>query len=156
MFTSNIAALKGHLNLCKVLVSKYKFDVNMANRDGSTALYFSAQSGNCELLTYFACMVSDIQLKTNDGRNCLHIAALMRHLNLCKVLIKKHKFDVHMLDNDGWTALHWSVQSDNYELVTYFADMGTDIHLKINDGRNCFHIAALKGSLNLCKVLMYK
>ena len=152
----HIAAVMGHLNLCRVLINKHKFDVHMFDNAGWTALHFSALSGNYELVTYFADMGTDIQLKTNDGRSCLHITALLGHLNLCKVLINNHKFDVHMTDNDGWKAVHFSAQSGNYELFTYFADMGIDIHLKTNDGRNCLHIAAFKGSLSLCKVLMYE
>ena len=35
-----------------------------------------------------------------------------------------------MTDNQGWTALHYSARSGSYKLVTFFADMGTDIYLK--------------------------
>ena len=152
----HIAALKGHLNLCKMLIDKHKVDVNVADKRGWTAVHFSAQSGNCQLVAYFAEMGTDVHLKTNDGSNCLNIAAYQGHLNLCKMLIDKHKVDLHMTDNDGWTALHYSAQSGNCELVAYFAEMGIDIHLKTNDGRNCLHIAALKGHLNLCKMLIDK
>ena len=152
----HIAALKGHLNLCKMLIDKHNVDVNVADKRGWTAVHFSAQSGNCQLVAYFAEMGTDVHLKTNDGSNCLNIAAYQGHLNLCKMLIDKHKVDLHMTDNDGWTALHYSAQSGNCELVAYFAEMGIDIHLKTNDGRNCLHIAALKGHLNLCKMLIDK
>ena len=150
----HIAALEGDLNLCKVLIDKHNFDLNLCDKHGWTALHLSAQSGNYELVTYFADMETDIQLKANGGKNCLHIAALKEHLNLCKVLIKNHKFDVNLADKRGWTALHFSVQIGNYELVTYFADMGTDIHLKTNDGFNCLHIAAEQGHLYLSKRLI--
>ena len=152
----HIAALKGHLNLCKMLIDKHNVDVNVADKRGWTAVHFSAQSGNCQLVAYFAEMGTDVHLKTNDGSNCLNIAAYQGHLNLCKMLIDKHKVHLHMTDNDGWTALHYSAQSGNCELVAYFAEMGIDIHLKTNDGRNCLHIAALKGHLNLCKMLIDK
>ena len=152
----HIAALDEHLNLCKMLIDKHKVDVNVADKRGWTAVHFSAQSGNCQLVAYFAEMGTDVHLKTNDGSNCLNIAAYQGHLNLCKMLIDKHKVDLHMTDNDGWTALHYSAQSGNCELVAYFAEMGIDIHLKTNDGRNCLHIAALKGHLNLCKMLIDK
>ena len=152
----HIAALDEHLNLCKMLIDKHKVDVNVADKRGWTAVHFSAQSGNCQLVAYFAEMGTDVHLKTNDGSNCLNIAAYQGHLNLCKMLIDKHKVDLHMTDNDGWTALHYSAQSGNCELVAYFAEMGIDIHLKTNDGGNCLHIAALKGHLNLCKMLIDK
>ena len=150
----HIAALDEHLNLCKMLIDIHKVDVNVADKRGWTAVHFSAQSGNCQLVAYFAEMGTDVHLKTNDGSNCLNIAAYQGHLNLCKMLIDKHKVDLHLTDNYGWTALHCSARSGNYDLVAYFAEMGTDIHLKTNYGSNCLHIAALKGHLKLCKYFL--
>ena len=152
----HIAALCGHLNLCKILKDKHNFDVHMITKKGSTALHYSARYGSYDLFTYFADMGADIYLKDNDGTNCLHFAAMYGHLNLCKILKDKHNFDVHIADNDGWTALHFSARYGSYDLLTYFADMGADIYLKSNNGLNCLHIAALCGHLNLCKILKDK
>ena len=152
----HIAALNGHINLCKTLIDKYKFDVHMADNEGWEALHFSAKNGNYQLLTYFVAMGTNVLLKTNDGRNCLHIAALHGDLNLCKKLIDKHKFDFRVTDDGGWTALHFSAANGSYELFLYLYGMGTDIHLKSNHGWNCLHIASLHGHLNLCKTLIDK
>ena len=61
-----------------------------------------------------------------------------------------------MVDNDGWTAFHYSSKNGSYKLFKFFADMETDIYLKRNDGSNCLHIAALYGYLNLCKAFKDK
>ena len=152
----HIAALNGHLNLSRRLIEKHKFDVLVANNSGWSALHFFAEKGSYELLTYFADMGTNIQLKTNDGWNCLHIAALHGHFNLSKKLIDKHNFDPLATCNSGWTALHFSARNGSYELLTFFVNIGTDIHLKTNKGHNCLHIAALYGHLNLCKALIDK
>ena len=68
------------------------------------------------LFKYFADMGAEIYLKNNNGWNCLHIAALHGHLNLCKIHKKIHNFDIHMVTNDGWTVLHSSVKSGHFEL----------------------------------------
>ena len=152
----HIAAMYGHLNLCKVLIEKHKFDIDVPDNDRWTAVHYSARYGSYELFTYFADMEVDIYLKTNNDLNCLHIAAMYEHLNLCKLLIDKHNFDIHMAADDGWTALHHSARCGSYELFRYFADMGVDIYLKSKTGSNCLHIAAMDGHLNLCKVLIEK
>ena len=152
----HIAALCGHLNLCQILIDKHNFEVHMADNDRWTALHFSARYGSYELFRYFAGMGADIYLKTVNGWNCLHIAALHGHLNLCKILIDKHNFEVHMADNDGWTALHFSARYGSYELFRYIVQTGADIYLKSRRGSNCFHIAAWYGHLNLCKILQDK
>ena len=91
-----------------------------------------------------------IDLKTDLGWNCLHIAAFYGHLNLCKYRIDQHKILMNLADNDRWRALHISTKNGSYELLNTFHDIGTDIDLRTNDGSNCLHIAALHGHLNLC------
>ena len=150
----HIASLSGDLNLYNILIGKYKFDVHMTDNRGWRALHFSAQSGKYKNVKLFADKKTDIYLKTKEGVNCLHIAAAHGHLNLCKTLIEEHTFDVHICDEYGWTALHYSVKNGNYEMIKFFIDMGSDIYLKVNDGSNCLHIAALHGHFNLSKMLL--
>ena len=152
----HIAALYGHLNLCKRLIDEHNFSAHMTDNDGWTPLHFSAKYGSRELVSFFADMGIDILIKTNEGKNCLHVAANMGHFELCKELIDKYSFNVHEADSDGWTALHYSVEVGSYELITYFVDLGADIQLNTSDGKNCLHIATLHGRLNLCKALIDK
>ena len=144
------------MNLCKTLTYKHKFDVHINGDGGWTALHYSARNSSYELLKYFAATGTDIALQTSDGSNCLHIATLHGHLNLCGKLIDEHNFDVHMTDNDGWEALHYSARNGSYELLTYLNKIGIDFELKNNFGWNCLHIAALFGHLNLCKTRINK
>ena len=152
----HIAALCGYLNLCKTLINKYNVDVQLPDNNGWTALHFSARSGSYEIVKYFTNMGIEINLKTKDGMNCLHIAADYGHLNLCKMLINEYNVDKQVLDNDGWTALHFSARNGSYEVVKFFIDMGIDTNLKGTDGMNCLHIAANYRHLNLCKTLINK
>ena len=150
----HIAAQNGHLSLCKTLIDKHSFDVHIVDNEGWTALHHSARSGSYDLVRYFSVMGNDIECKNNLGSNCLHIAALYGHLNLCKILINKHNFDMRVVDNNEWTALHYSAKKGSYDLITYFADMGTQINCKNGNGMNCLHIAAQNGHLSLCKKLI--
>ena len=150
----HIAADNGHLNLCKMLINEYNVDVELPDNHGWTALHFSAGYGSYELFKYFLNTGIDINLKTKDGMNCLHIAADQGHLNLCKTLIKKHNLDLEKPNDDGWTALHYSAKNDSYELVNFFTDMGIDTNLKATDEMNCLHIAADYGHLILCKTFI--
>ena len=150
----HLAAISGHLNLCRKLINKHNFDVNMTNNEGLTALHCCAHNGSYELFKFFVDNGADIDLETNTGFNCLHIAASNGHLNLCKKLISEHKFDVHTTDNEGFTALHRSAENGSYELVKFFVEKGTNILSKTKRGVNCLHIAALNGHLDLCKALM--
>ena len=129
--------------------------MNLTGNHGCTALHYSAKNGNYELVRFVNDMGMDNHLKVNFGRSCLHISPPHGHSSLCKALIDKHNFDVHMPDNDDWTALHYSARNDSHELVTLFADTVKDVHLTNNSGWNCFHIAALYGHWSPCKALIY-
>ena len=128
--------------------------MHLSDDNGWRALHFATANGRYELIQTCTNMGSDIHLKTNDGKNCLHIAALYGHLNLCEELIDKHKFDVLMTDNDKWAAIQYSAISGSYELVKLFVDIGSDNHLTTNDGKNCLHIAARYGHFHLCKTFL--
>ena len=57
----------------------------------------SVQSGSYELVKFFVEKGADIYEKTKADENCLHIAALNGHLNLCQTLIDDHGFDIKIL-----------------------------------------------------------
>ena len=136
------------------IANKYNFDVNMENNKGLTALHCLVESGYYELVTYFADVKTDIHLKTSNGSNFLHIAALYRHLNLCKTLLDEYKFDVNMADKGGWRALHYSSRNGNYKFIRYFNKTITDIDLKGNSGFNCLRVTTLNEHSHLYKTLV--
>ena len=150
----HIAARHGHLDLCKILIEIYKFDVEVTDKTGCTAFHYSAKIGGYELFKCFADNTTDIHLVNNDGLNCLHVAARLGYFNLCGALIENHNFHVHVTDGEGLAALHFSVKSGSYELVELFVENGIDVRLKTDDGKNCLHIAAEFGHLSLCQTLI--
>ena len=80
----------------------------LADHKGWMQFHHHAKNGNHQEIKFLADMGINIHLTTIDGENCLHIAALYGHLNLCKTLISDHNFNVHITDNEGFTALHQS------------------------------------------------
>ena len=150
----HIASLIGHLNLCKTLVTKHKFDVNNANNDGWTALHFSARSGSYKLFTYFTDIVTDIHVKTIEGMNCLHIASRYGYLKICKTLVAEYCFDVNLTDKNGCTALHYSAKSGNFNLFLYILEKGSDMYFKTNRMENVLHFSASGGHYDICQFVL--
>ena len=128
--------------------------MQLSDNDGWTALHYFAKIGSYQLVKAVAEMGIGINVKPNNAKNCLHIAADYGHFNLCMTLISKYNADVQLLDHDGWIALHYFAKKGSYELVKAVADMGIDINLETNNGENCLHIAASYGDLNLCRMLI--
>ena len=152
----HIAARYEHLNLCKALIEKHDFDAQLVAKRGWTALHFSAEGGHYEVFKFFVDKGISSHLVSDDGVNCLHIAALYGNLNLCKMLIDMHDFDVQVTLEKGWNALHLSARGGHYEIFKFFIDKGISSQLLTNDGSNCLHIAAKQRHVNFCKLLINK
>ena len=146
----HIAAENGHLCLCKTLTFENKFSVHIADSAGFTALHYSARNGSYDLVTYFVDMGTDIHLKTKNQSNCLHIAAHFGHLDLCKTLVDKHKFDVHMANDDEYRALHFSAISGSHDLFSYFWGKGSDMYCKTKSMKNVLHFSASECHFDIC------
>ena len=96
----------------------------------------------------------DIDIKDNYGLNCLHIAALYGHLNLCKIIIDKHNFDVDMATNDDCLPLHCSAENGSFELFLYFFEKQSEIYSKMKNMKNILHLASLKGHFEICEFVL--
>ena len=84
------------------------FDFYQADSKGWMVFHHHAKNGNHQEIKLLFDMGINIHLTKNDGKNCLHIAALYGHLNLCKKLISDHNFNVHLADNEEYRAVHYS------------------------------------------------
>ena len=147
-------ASQGRFRLCKALLEIFDFEIHMQSSKGFNVLHYAAENGDLEMFTYFLERGSYVSSKTKDNRDCLHIAASQGYSFLCKILLKFYGFKVNMKCDKGWAAIHYATESGNLDLVRYFVENGSDIHWKTKNNTNCSHIAASKGNINLCKVLL--
>ena len=120
------------------------------------SFHYSTKNYIYELVKFLKDNGTDICLQTNDRKNCLHIAPRYGHFKLCKALIGENSFDPQMADNDGWTALHYSVKHGSYELVTFFAEKRTDVLVKKMMESTVFILQHCMDILNLLKALVDK
>ena len=56
----HIAAGAGYMDLCKVLIDEFNFDIHIPDHFGKSALHYCAGNGNYQLLHYFISMGSDM------------------------------------------------------------------------------------------------
>ena len=96
----------------------------------------------------------DIHLKTQNGMNCLHIAALKGNLDLYKTLVNKHKFDVRMSDNDASALLHCSARNGCFELFSFLLEKGSEIYCKTKEMENVLHLSAASGHFEICEYVL--
>ena len=150
----HIAAEKGYMDLCKTFIDEFNFDIHATDYSGKSALHYCAGYGNHQLFHYFIKMGSDINQKTNNGQNCLHIAAQKGYMDLCKTFIEEHNFGINIADYSGRSALLYCVESGNHQLFQYFIKIGGNINQRTKYGENCLNIAARWGYMDICKTLV--
>ena len=151
-----LAAAKGNLNQCKLVVEEYNISINSKEDDDWTPLHSASVSGSIDVFEYLVENGGEVDSKLNDNRTCLHIAASKEHLNLCKLLIEKYNIAIHSKDYGGATSLHSASSSGSIDVFEYLVENGGEVDSRLNDHRICLHIAALKGHLHLCKLLIEK
>ena len=147
-------ASQGHLRFCKGLLENFKFEIHMQNNKGFNALLYAAECGNLEMFTYFLERGSYLSSKTKDNRDCLHIAASKGNSSLCKSLLKFYGFKINMRCDRGWAAIHYATESGDLDLIKYFVEKGSNIYWTTKNNTNCLQIAASKGHMKLCKILL--
>ena len=130
--------------------------MDITNNDRWGALHDFAKDGSYTLFTYFASLRTDVNIKTNNGKNCLYICGLYGRMPLCKTDKDSFNFNLHIANNNGWSAMNFSARSGSYKLVKYSPGKWTNIDLKTNDRNNCRHIAVFYGHLKLWKTFIGK
>jgi ankyrin repeat protein len=107
------------LEIFKLLIETIGFDVNVQNNSKSTPVHFALCHFNLNYdgdITVLMYLLSREDIKSNYGYTLLHVACLRINnlpLDVFKVLIETHGFDVNEQDDDNHTPLRNSINSFN-------------------------------------------
>ncbi|XP_048259222.1 inversin-B-like [Haliotis rufescens] len=86
---AHCAALKGSQEALRVLL-KNKADLWSPSQQGNYPIHEATHGGHAEIVRFFLAQSGNddvVDLANDDGRTCLHIAALTNNLNICKLLL---------------------------------------------------------------------
>ena len=150
----NIAAYKGHIELCRHLLNESE-DKNF-NRKGENPLLISAGFGNLEVYKLFHAVAvvknPKLEEKGLKGRTPLHIAAQSGHFEVCKFIIERED-NKNPSDSDGLTPLLVAVAKGHLDICSIIIDNITDKNPADNRGWTALHSAAHYGQLDIYKLI---
>jgi ankyrin repeat protein len=145
------------LDIIKVFIETHGADVSIKDNNKDTPLhialfYFEPHYGNTTVLTYLlGHKTINANIKCRYGGTLLHTACKLINilpLDLFKVLIETHGFDVNAQDDDKNTPLHNAIRSFNPNdgsNITVFAYLinqkNVNVNIKDQFGSTILHLA---------------
>ena len=112
----NCAAIKGELDLVKMLISRGQADVNQTSPKGCTPLIYAGRGGYAEVVRYLLEKKASPLKQDNAGGTVLHHAIEKGHVNVLEVMLE-HGVDVYsaieLADNAGRTPLFEAVELED-------------------------------------------
>ncbi|KAF8692213.1 hypothetical protein HU200_039816 [Digitaria exilis] len=126
----HLAALKGHLEVCKFLVEELGLDVNSTMvSNAKRPVHFAAAGGNKRVLGYLLDHGGDAEVPDSKGSTPLHDAAEQGHCEAIRLLLSKG-VDVDPVNYRG-TPLHLAASMGKDQALKILLEHGADA---VDDG----------------------
>ncbi|KAI3382144.1 hypothetical protein SNEBB_011137 [Seison nebaliae] len=119
-----ITAETGSLELTKLLVEQFEFDINYriqgdpsADTCGRTPLFCACAKGHTQIVKYLVGKGADVNATEESGISCLHIASIMGHVDVTKILCSNPNININQtmqLPDDGGEVTALDLASSQY------------------------------------------
>ena len=131
-------------------------DVNQADSDGWTALYWAVGNRNPQCMNLLLGAPGiDVNKAANNGETPLYRAVESEKPNAVKALLEVSGIDVNKADSEGRTPLWRAAESGNVQCVKLLLGAeGIDLNRKDNDGRTPLYQAFDNAYHNECAMLL--
>ena len=133
----------------------YGTDIHLKDKNGQTALHYSAMSGNICLFLRLIDKGLDIEEKDRLGRQAIHLAALEGMDNLAFVIISITK-NLSEGDVEGQSPLHLATFGLNYRIIRHLLIAGADKRVVDKHGKSPEDIAKARGNPQITTLLVRK
>ena len=118
-----IAALNGHLAICRLLIDKGA-QLEAKNIDDWTPLHYAAFQGHVEIVRLLCDRGADVEARSIYGRTSLHYATMNGHISIIKELIDERNAEVNARDNRGRPALMVAGLFRKHDIAAYLVSHG--------------------------------
>ncbi|XP_071164984.1 uncharacterized protein [Mytilus edulis] len=125
---THCAAIKGCLETVKML-DKSKADLWHPSFRGDCPIHEAAQGGHCDVVKYLLKWKNSpeaVNIANDAGRTCLHIAAIVNNLQLCKLLLDSDADKNALMKNKdkSYTPYDAAIIKGNNEIAEYIKSKG--------------------------------
>lgn len=97
----------------------------------------------------------DVNLQTNSGTTCLHLAISKNNYDIVKELIETYKANCRIKDKKGYTPLHRAASIGSIPIIKLLVEKGKiNINAQDNDGWTSLHHALAEGHGDVAVLLV--
>ncbi|KAJ7496262.1 hypothetical protein B0H11DRAFT_858116 [Mycena galericulata] len=143
----------GYTDGVRTLLIEHNASVDLACKDGWTALHIASENGHLEIARLLIEHNASVDLACKDGWTALHLASENGHLEIARLLIE-HTASVDPLTIDGWTALHFASRNGHLEIARLLIEHTASVDPLTIDGWTALHLASRNGHLEIVRLLI--
>ena len=149
----HVAINKNDFSLVKLLINKYKVDVNTTNSKGLPALINATIAGRTNIVQFLVKNNVDVNARENHGLPALYFASSRGELDIVKILVK-NKADVNAAGTSGISPLLAAAAAGRADVVKVLIENNADVNQRSIHGRAPLHAAAEKGRDQVISILL--
>ena len=147
------AVQEGHRSVVQVLIDA-GVDIEAKNDVGRSPLLFASSLGHLDIVKMLVEAGADVCVTDNEGDTCLMLATYCGHTETVRYLVGLKDVEVNHAENNGWTALHLTVELKLPGVVQVLIDAGADVEAQDTDGLSPLLFASSSGHLDIVKMLV--
>ncbi len=148
------AVSQGHTEMIEYLTKELSFRINSKDDKGLTVCHYVCLSNDINCLKTIIKLGSDHNKLDNIGNNLLHMASFRSDAEFIEYLIRDLKFDLNVLNKNGYTACHFAVSSANLIGLKALVKMGANFNKLTGNGKNLLDLAIINNNLEIIEYLI--
>ena len=152
----HVAVEAGIVSNIECLVTLPGIEINAEDAAKETALHYTVDMQDEEILEILLAHGADVRIGTKSHVSSLHAAASSGWSVGVQMMLEQPSAQelTHKADGDGWTALMLAVRGGKLKVVEALLHAGADPTVANKKGMTAFHLAAINGKEEVCKLLL--
>jgi ankyrin repeat protein len=121
---------------------------------GITPIHLASLVDNIQLLHLLIQNGCNPLIRTKDGQSLIHFIAHNGNVKSFDYIYQYYKFDINIITNEDWTALHYACFKNRMDVCSYLIDHNADLNIKNKQGLIPIEVAVLNDNFELFQALL--